>query len=178
MDGVDDPGDVVERRETGRVERIGTGLAVRSEASDGVVEIADTAEVVLGARCEHEPTLGPSGGRNPVDGNVERIEHLRHGVPVLDGESAGAGCHEALHVGRDVLGTVGKTVLAVDVHRDVDGVGDRRDVGDQFLDGDRLVAPAERGGESTTRRGERLEPESGEDPRRTDVPRVGKDERA
>ena len=175
-----DPGDVLQAGQPGRVDDVRAGGGVGLEAGDGVVEVGMAVEVVLGPSRQHEaarPGRG-DGRRHPLGGHVDREDGLGRRVVVLQRAAGRAGLADQLDGAGDPAGVVGEAALGVDVERDLDGGGHRLGVGQELVAGHVLVEPAEGGGVARAGRGQRREPERGEDAGGSDVPRVGHHERA
>ncbi len=99
-----------------RVEDVGAGLLERLEAGDRVVEVGVAADVVLGARGQHEgPAERPGrlhGRRDPLE-RVPGVVERAGGVPVLDRASRRPACGRPQHRVRGGLGLGAVAVLEV-----------------------------------------------------------------
>ena len=175
-DRVDHRRDLLRRREPGRIDAVGAGVAVGDEARDRVVEVVDAVEVVLRAAREHEWRIEGSGRRRGLGDALGRepdvLDLAGDGVPVLDRAARCARLAESADGLGDAAGVVRVAALAVDVERQVGRRSELGDVGHELVPRHLRVQLAEHPREACARRRERLEPERGENARRADVPRV------
>jgi hypothetical protein len=89
---------------------------------------------------------------------LERIERLVVAPGrVLDRAAGQPRVDGAPHGRRDALGIVGEPVLEISGHRQRGSRHDRGRVAERLLPRDRVVDPAQRGGESAAGGGQRLE---------------------
>ena len=166
--------------QAGGVEDVGAGPFVGLQARDRVVEVGVAADVVLGARGEHEREAEAAGrldgGGDPLDRLVEVVEAPR-GVVVLDRAADRARLGGAGDARRGVARLGAVAVLEVDGDRQVRRRVEQAHVGDDLVERGVAVRAPEREREPGARRRERLEPERREDLGGPRVPRVGDDER-
>jgi hypothetical protein len=125
---------------------------------------------------EHEPVCGLGGFADTRGGDLDVVDPVACRVVVLDREARRSRLCEQRHSLGHAAWVFRIAALAVDVQRQRDRGGERRNVRDELVSRDRLVDLADRPGEAGARRCERLEAEGGEQARRADVPRVRHDE--
>jgi hypothetical protein len=157
-----------------RVEHVRSGILVGLQSRDRVGEFPPADDEVLCAAGKHQPSTRRVRRRGHAFGGMfDCIERLVLAPGrVLDRAAGQAGVDRAPHGLRDALGVVGEPVLEVRGHRQRGGRHDGGRVGERLLPRDRVVHPAERGGEAAAGGGERREAERGQQFRRPGVPRV------
>ena len=83
---------------------------------DGVIEVVDAVEVVLGASCKEEPVLsrGIARGRHSLGGDIDRIDRIRGRVEVLDRTAGRAGGSDEVDGLGDTIRIIRETPLGID----------------------------------------------------------------
>ena len=137
--------------------------------SDRPVSSTPVPLASMAARAARIRSTASSESNSGVGGVAGRI---------LDRDAGDPGAHRPGHVGRDAVGLDGEATFEIGVDRHLSARGDRAEVGQHLVEGDRVVGPAERPGEPRACRRERLEAESRERAGAADIPRIGDDEAA
>ncbi len=181
IDGGEQPAEVVDGRDPGRVEHVGPRRLVGLQAGDGVVEVGPAVQVVLAASGQHERPLGPGRIDGRLDAGPRRAEVVdrvgRVGREVLDGAAGEPGGGGPGNRPGDVLGGGAEAVLEVGRDRQVDGGHDGGGVVERLVARDRAVGTAEGGGEAVAGRREGVEAERRQQLGRAGIPRVGEEQR-
>ena len=112
--------------QAGRVQHVGTGVAVGDEAGDRVVEVGDAVEEVLRPCREHEVGGRRSCRRHSFGRSLDRTDRVGAWVVVLDREAGRVGGVEQRDGLDHAVHVVGEAVLRVDVERHVDRRGRAR----------------------------------------------------
>ena len=112
------------------------------------------------------------GRGDPLGGDVDRVDPIGRSVPVLDRATGCARLVEEPNGLRDTVEVVREASLAVDVEREIGRRRDRTDVLDQRVPGHAVVVAALGPREPGAGRGQGLEPGTGEQLGRPDVPRI------
>ena len=160
-----------------RIDDVRSGVAVRDQAGDRVVEVAGGIQVVLGSGSQHESSARRLGrDPDPLRRGAGVVDPPGLRVVVLDRAAGRARIGEHPNGLGDAAGVVGVETFAVHVQRQRRRGGELGDVRDELVAHHGLVGLADREREARTRRRQRLEPERGEDLRRPDVPRVRQEE--
>ena len=120
---------------------------------------------------------GLGRGHQALPGQCQLVDSVLTAGVVLDRAARKPGAARLLDRVRHALGLVGESVLQIGRHREVGAVGQRGGVLQGLVTRDATVEAAEGGGVAAAGRGQRLEPERGEQCRRAEVPGVGHQQR-